>query len=437
MTRVAVVVLDTLRKDAFDNHFEWLPGRRFGNAWSPSHWTVPVHGSLFTGVYPSEHGSLAQSEILNYHDETLAETLQTNGFSTRGFSANPFITPAYSFDRGFESFNGTFDNLPMFDDIFNWRAFHEEYNDEGILRFGRAILSCLRADVDTKRSLEVGLEIKLRELRNHQNEDSGIQDAIAWFEDQDLDEKEFVFFNLMEAHAPYDQIPDAYVKGTAPHELGLQQHFESLEAPPVREAYDAAVSYLSDTYEALYSKLEEEMDYIITVGDHGELLGEHGHYGHEYGLFSELTHVPLVLSGKEVPTTNEESVVSLLDVYATVLDIAGLTPNRRGNSLLTEQSDEQTYLIEGHGLPENRIEKFSEIGYDVEPFNTELRGIVTLDGYEFETATGWESEGDHDSESLREMLTEQVDGLDKAPKATERAEPSEAALERLKANGYA
>lgn len=53
---VATVVLDTLRKDAFERHFEWLSERRFDTVWSPSHLTVPVHGSLFTGCYPSETG---------------------------------------------------------------------------------------------------------------------------------------------------------------------------------------------------------------------------------------------------------------------------------------------------------------------------------------------------------------------------------------------
>lgn len=53
---IALIVLDTLRKDSFDEHFDWLPGRRFENAWAPSHWTVPVHASLFTGHYPSEVG---------------------------------------------------------------------------------------------------------------------------------------------------------------------------------------------------------------------------------------------------------------------------------------------------------------------------------------------------------------------------------------------
>ncbi|WP_262180173.1 hypothetical protein [Haloarcula laminariae] len=62
MPNIAVVVLDTLRKDAFDGHFDWPPSVSFENAWSTSHWTVPAHRSLFTGQYPSETGVRARAE---------------------------------------------------------------------------------------------------------------------------------------------------------------------------------------------------------------------------------------------------------------------------------------------------------------------------------------------------------------------------------------
>ena len=35
---------------------------------------------------------------------TLAEALRAQGLRTAGFSANPWITPEFQFDRGFDSF---------------------------------------------------------------------------------------------------------------------------------------------------------------------------------------------------------------------------------------------------------------------------------------------------------------------------------------------
>ncbi|WP_226038881.1 sulfatase-like hydrolase/transferase [Natrinema sp. DC36] len=437
MTRIALVVLDTLRKDAFDDHFDWLPGHRFENAWSPSHWTVPVHGSLFTGKYPTEHGSLANSKPLTCSDSTLSETLVSEGFSTRGFSANPFVTPAFNFDRGFQTFDGSFDNLPMFDKILDWRAFHEEYGDEGIRRFGRALLKCFQKDVDTARSLKVGLQIKLREARDRQDKDSGITEAIEWLKSQRLNEDEFVFFNLMEAHAPYDMIPQEYVSGSAPSELGLQHHFEPLDESQTAEAYNAAVSYLSDAYRKLFADLTRRMDFVITLGDHGELLGEHAYYGHEYGLFPELTHVPLAVSGEGLENTERDSVVSLLDVYPTVLKLAGIHSNRRGESLLEEKRGSRTYLTEGHGLPQDRVQKLSKMGHNVERYDSVFRGIVTTDGYEYESIDGWELCGAHTSNKFKDELDDLVERLEESSETSDRPDISQAALERLKANGYA
>jgi hypothetical protein len=92
MTRVVLAVLDTLRKDAFDSHFEWPPGLRFENAWSTSHWIVPSHASLFTGRYGSEIGSKVNSKRLNISSPVLSEELSELGVSTRAFSVQrPWI----------------------------------------------------------------------------------------------------------------------------------------------------------------------------------------------------------------------------------------------------------------------------------------------------------------------------------------------------------
>lgn len=47
---VAVIVLNTMRKDVFDEHFDWFPGVRYEEAYSIESYTVPAHGSLFTGA---------------------------------------------------------------------------------------------------------------------------------------------------------------------------------------------------------------------------------------------------------------------------------------------------------------------------------------------------------------------------------------------------
>lgn len=97
MTNVAVVVLDTLRKDTFDEHFDWLTGRWYDRAYSTSHRTVPAHASLFTGQYASEVGVGGSVERLVHEGPGLGES----GSTTRAFSANPYVSGQFEYDRGF------------------------------------------------------------------------------------------------------------------------------------------------------------------------------------------------------------------------------------------------------------------------------------------------------------------------------------------------
>lgn len=131
MSSVALVVLDTLRKDAFDEYFGWLPGTRFENAYSTSGWTVPAHGSLFTGRYPSESGVYAKFETLSPSDPVLAESLSRAGYTTRGFSANANISDAFNFTRGFDEFHHSWRGERRHEGVVDWGEFVSRTADMG------------------------------------------------------------------------------------------------------------------------------------------------------------------------------------------------------------------------------------------------------------------------------------------------------------------
>lgn len=436
MTKIALVVLDTLRSDVFNNHFDWLPGRRYESAWAPSHWTVPVHGSLFTGLYPSEHGSIAGSKSFNYPKETLVERLSAAGFKTRAFSANPLVSPAFNFNRGFDIFSGPADNLFLKDEIFDFGTFIKKHGDSGFRRFPLAAINCFADDSNTIQSLKIGIQMLYQDIVD---DDSGISQAQRWASHQWGNDDQFFYFNLMEAHAPYDRIPDEYVDESSPSEIGLKQHFEGADKESIRCAYNNAVSYLSDSYEQLFTLLQENVDYIITLGDHGELLGEHDHYGHEYGLFPELTHVPLVISGDSIKNKTVSKPVSLLDVHASILNWANINYDHSRGVPLTEVPQNQKYLIESHGLPNERIKKFEQQGYDIGPFNNYIQGIRTETGLGYQTAEGWVTEVVENGEAndLRQSLEQLLEDIPVGSSNESRNEVSDSVRERLKANGYA
>jgi arylsulfatase A-like enzyme len=55
---IVIIVLDTLREDHAQGLDRLLDYGfvKYQNAIAPAPWTLPSHASMFTGLYPSEHG---------------------------------------------------------------------------------------------------------------------------------------------------------------------------------------------------------------------------------------------------------------------------------------------------------------------------------------------------------------------------------------------
>ncbi len=71
---------------------------------------------------------------------------------------------------------------------------------------------------------------------------------------------------------------------------------------------------------------------IILTADHGEMLGEHGQYGHSYHLFPEVVAVPLIvhLPKPMAPTlrANPASLALTTDITPTIYAVLGYHPKQ-------------------------------------------------------------------------------------------------------------
>jgi arylsulfatase A-like enzyme len=77
----------------------------------------------------------------------------------------------------------------------------------------------------------------------------------------------------------------------------------------------------------------DERAWIILTADHGELLGDHGFLGKVLPFESSIRIPLLVRPPGGTPARVDRGVADLLDVVATVRDIAGLDAGRWGASL--------------------------------------------------------------------------------------------------------
>jgi arylsulfatase A-like enzyme len=383
MTSVALIVLDTLRKDVFDEFFNWLPGIRFDNAWTTGHYTIPAHASLFTGHYPSSIGVHSKSESLDCDHKPIAKRLQVKGYSTRAISENILASPINNFDRGFDRFDCIGPAKVVRDEIFNWSQAAKESRYSGLGRDLRLMLKCVKSDSKTIASLRHGWQLKMKESANPEEMVSMVRSA-------NFAEDEFLFLNLMDAHGPYNP-PDEHIEQSARTSGSISDCIERAEKSqlqPQREAYDSCARYLSKKYKEIYKKLREEFQYIITVSDHGELFGEHGFANHYVGVFPELVQVPVCLSGKTLDTKQDDRLVSLLDVHATIEDLTGVENMSCGYSLLDEPKrkfcrteyiglrSKYSARLKKKGIPKDRVTEL----------NRPMFGIGFNDSYVYEDA---------------------------------------------------
>jgi len=97
-----------------------------------------------------------------------------------------------------------------------------------------------------------------------------------------------------------------------------------------RSWYDNEMAYLDNEIGLFFNFLKKNELYddtlIVITSDHGELLGEHDDFGHEYWLYRELLHVPLIV--KYSQSVNRGKVIHKrvqdIDIFAELLEQAGI-----------------------------------------------------------------------------------------------------------------
>lgn len=405
--RIAVVVLDSLRADSFAEHFD-LPGTTYENAWAPGTWTAPVHGSLMTGRCPDRAGITTDDQQLDTDTAVLAERLGAAGYSTAAFSANPNISPTFAFDRGFDRFETTWQAARSADDVVDWGAFVTEHGTSGVGRYVAALRRICSSDVDTWESLRQAIRHRASGAGIH----LGTQYSTTAF-DGYLDavvpaDREFLFANLMEAHAPYE-CPGGYESTDCDYTPTIRDTVGDgppCESRAIRQTYEDAVSYLADQYRDIHARLRKEYDIVITLGDHGELFGVDGAWEHTYGIYPGLAHVPLSVWDGSADDTRT-SLVSVRDVFRTVLSAAGVAAPSDPGVDIRSQVPDRRLLVQRHGLTAGHKTALREDGWGddvVAHYDTPIQGVVSSVGYAFETADGIQTTGDVDAATGRAWL---------------------------------
>ncbi len=322
---IVMVVLDTVRAASMSAYgyerpttpvFDRLAeeGALFLDATAPSTWSLPSHASLFTGRFPSGHGASLERRWLAPGIPTLAEILAAAGYETRCFTSNPHISESFGLTRGF---------------AWSDRAWLAGAGARSFV-FVFRVLDWLGFGIEDKGGGQVAQNFERWVAAR------GAQDPPV-----------FAFLNFLEAHFPYHQVPDESLRrfSSLPRpvlrahsvKVFAAQFGRSLTPAEVAEArkpatdmYDAGVYYSDSLLGRVVAALRDagtlDETVLVVLSDHGEMLGEHGDFGHGASLHQPDLHVPLLVRyPPRIPGGSRVAEpVSTVGVLATVLDLGGL-----------------------------------------------------------------------------------------------------------------
>lgn len=331
---VIMVSLDTLRADrlrVYGSSKRLTPSLDrfahksvvFENAFTTFPNTLAAHASLFTGYHPSQHGLLVDSAArLPETANTLAAHFADQGYSTVGFTENAYVSSDLGFDVGFDRYHNGPDGQG--DELF-----------PGVAR----------------QTFARGIEW-LRERPS------------APF---------FLFLHTYEVHTPYTptwrarQLRlkaegvsyegefDTWFGGMGEIVFNRRERtFTSAELEQIERLYDGEVTILDEVVERFLMDLKPlgllRDTIIVFFADHGEEFNEHGYLGHGETLHDQAIRIPLfVYTPRAIARSRRiTEPVSIIDVAATVADLAGLpafAPEGPGRDLAGWIRGEQSPVV--------------------------------------------------------------------------------------------
>ncbi|WP_135363168.1 sulfatase-like hydrolase/transferase [Halosimplex halophilum] len=374
---VVLVVLDSVRKDYFDEHAPRLADAAdvsFEHCRAASNWSPSSHGAIFTGELP--HVSGLHSHDPSYDDIPIEDTL-FDAFRDHyrfAVSSNLFVARPYGFDEYFDEFTSV-SRHAVFAEGEEIDSFLHDVDADGVRRYYEFLRQALGHD-ETVRSIANGLMLKTNDYLEGvpvpRLWDYGTRTQLSHAADLATAGREpfFGFINLMETHNPHANNV-FYRAEDVPNDWWSDKHrtvpFNNrlLEDP---DGYDDHVQHYRDTYaasidyvdrklvpfvERLRRETEEETTVVVTA-DHGENLcypDDDGMLGHIGNVTESLLHVPLLVFNAP------ESVREPDDTYFSHLDLRTLLAGLADDELPTTYRDRVPAEVVG-GAPPDHVENY-------------------------------------------------------------------------------
>lgn len=318
------------------------------NAISPSTWTLPVHASIFTGLYPQEHQLNDEGHELGDHP-TFAELLTDHGYATKSFGHNGWLeqgdilrgfdhvhTPAYGPKRGgFRPIRS------------RWQRLKEE---------------TFRLESEDRFTID-----RVKESLSEEDEPFcyfvHLQGVHYTYQPHIRSYKRFgnltthgLYRNLQKQRELYDSRLNKYLNLHSVPEDDII-HFKDLYRGCIYEA-DQLVAELGKKLQNL-GIFDDTI--LVVAGDHGDMFGENGIFGHNFTVSDGVIRVPLLVRDPTNPLKSgaHTEIVQLNDLYPTLLEAAECDfPKTNSRSLYSDSTRDSAFV--SYSAPESMWRDISE-----------------------------------------------------------------------------
>jgi len=294
---IILITIDTLRADhlhCYEYKYKTSPNIDafakksifFDYAYCPIPKTSASFASMMTGLHPFIHKTKPNQGHLKKEYITLAEALKLKGYYNVAIVDNANLSKKFYFNQGFDDYVQVWDKIRK--------------KEESTPFITKSVISFL--EKKTKGPF-------------------------------------FLWANYIETHTPYmppKEFIESRPKGRdinkVEHKIvvGMKKYIkQNPDEGYYISLYDGAVKYvdyeIGKIIDVIFKKGLDKNSIIIITADHGEDLGEYNFYfDHGPLTFNAASRVPLIVS---IPGLNKRRIkypVSIMDIYPTILNIAGL-----------------------------------------------------------------------------------------------------------------
>jgi arylsulfatase A-like enzyme len=334
---ILLIVMDTVRQDhlsCYGYKKQTSPeleklikiSRIYYNAYSPGGWTTSAHASLFTGLYAVAHKATQENWVLSDQLHTIAEILSIRGYETVGIVENPVLAKPNNFHQGFKKYHQT------------WT-----------------------------------IEIQNKE------ENTACSLFRQYLKSRNKSKPFFTFINFVEPHSPYNSSRQFYHKFLSDRSIKIEHNnwvdyfagtveYGNNIVQHLLELYDAEILYTDFLVGKIIKELKKNNLWkdtvLIVTSDHGENIGDHNMMDHVFSLHESIIKIPLIIHYPKLfsPGTNDYLPTQLVDIFPTLLSIAGINQNyfsSQGYNLLEDNRSGRAILSEYY-YPKQVISCFRE-----------------------------------------------------------------------------